>query len=139
VETLSIGPAQALYDAIAGKGVAAAEAVLDEASLLHLSGRSGLAGQYQGGDAILGLLRRMAKLTAGTLRFRPSRVLTADERAIIVCGHASATRQGRRLDTEEVHVFSLRDGKVREIWILHEDQDRINEFWATRGVPREVM
>jgi len=133
VKTLGIGPAQALYDAIAGKNVAAAEAVLDESSLLHVSGRSGLAGHYQGGDAILGLLRRMAELTDGTLRFRPSRVLTADDKAIVVCGRATATRQGMRLDTEEVHVVSLKDGKAREIWILHEDQNRIDEFWAYRG------
>jgi ketosteroid isomerase-like protein len=124
-----------LYDAIAGKTDTAAEAVLDEASLLHVSGRSGLAGHYQGGDAILGLLRRMAELTDGTLRFRPSRVLTANESAIVVCGRATASRHGRRLDSEEVHVVSLRDGKVREIWIFHEDQGRIDEFWAAGGKP----
>ena len=46
-------PAQALWDALVHDRVAAAEAVLDDASLLHIPGRSGLAGQYQGGEAIL--------------------------------------------------------------------------------------
>ena len=49
--------AQALYDALVGKDVLADEVVVDEASLLQVPGRSGLAGQYQGGEAILGLLR----------------------------------------------------------------------------------
>lgn len=121
---------QALYDVFVGKDVLADEAVVDEASLLHLPGRSGLAGQYQGGEAILGVLRRMAEITDGTLRFSPSRVLTADDHAIVVLGRASAARQGKRLDAEEVHVLSIRDGKVREIWVFHQNQDHVDEFWT---------
>ena len=122
--------AQALYDALVGKDVLADEVVVDEASLLQVPGRSGLAGQYQGGEAILGLPRRMAELTDGTLRFNPSRVLTADDHTIVVLGRASAARQGRRLDADEVHVLSLRDGKVREIWVYHQHQDHVDAFWT---------
>jgi hypothetical protein len=126
----SIDAAQALCDAIAGKHVAAAEAVFDDASLLHMPGRSGLAGQYQGGEAILGLLRRMAELTNGTIQFSPSAVLTANDRAIVMYGRTSATRKGKTLNTDEMHVLSLRDGKVREIWIYHQNQDHVDELWT---------
>jgi hypothetical protein len=126
----NVDPAQAFCDALVGKHIAAAEAVLDDASLLHMPGRSGLAGQYQGGEAILGLLRRMAELTDGTIQFSPSAVLTANDRAIVVHGRTNATRHGKRLDTDEVHVLSLRDGNVREIWIYHQNQDHVDEFWT---------
>jgi hypothetical protein len=127
----SIDPAQALCDVLAGEDAAAAEAVLDEASLLHMPGSSGLAGQYQGGEAILGLLRRMAELTDGTIRFSPSAVLTANDQAIVTHGRTNATRRGKRLDTDEVHVLSLRNGKVREMWIYHQNQDYVDEFWTS--------
>lgn len=123
-------PVQALCDVLAGEGEAAAEAVLDDASLLHMPGRSGLAGQYQGGDAILGLLRRMAELTDGSIRFSPSAVLTANDKAIVMHGRTNATRRGKRLDTDEVHVLSLRAGKVQEMWIYHQNQDQVDDFWT---------
>ena len=69
-------------------------------------------------------------LLDGTLRFNPSRVLTADDHTIVVLGRASAARQGRRLDADEVHVLSLRDGKVREIWVYHQNQDHVDAFWT---------
>ena len=122
--------AQVFHTAFVGKAVAAVEAVLDEASLLHVPGNSGLAGEYQGEEAILGFLKRMAQLTDGTLQFRSSRVLTADDQTIVLCGQARATRRGKELDTDEVHVLSLRDGKIRELWIFHQNQDHVDEFWT---------
>lgn len=122
--------AQAWYDALAGKDVPAGAAVLDDGSLLHVPGRSGLAGQYQGKEAILGLFRWMAELTDGTMRFNPTRVLTSDEQAIVLLGRINAVRRGKRLDTNEVHVLSLIDGKVREIRTFHQNQDHVDDFWT---------
>jgi hypothetical protein len=104
--------------------------VLDDASLLRIAGRSGLAGEYQGQEAILGLFERMGQLTNGTYGFSSSRVLTSDDRAIVVWGHSSATRRGKYLDADAVHVFSLRGNRVREIWIFHQNQDQVDEFWT---------
>ena len=122
--------ARALYGAFLAREVPAAAVVLDDASLLHVPGSSGLAGDYQGREAILGLLKRMAELTEGTLQFSLSKVLTEDDRAIVLLGRASATRKRKRLDTDVVHVLSLRDGRVRDIWIFHQNQDHVDEFWT---------
>jgi len=132
---LDIQVAEALWDAFSGKHAGAAEAVLDETSLLHLPGRSGFSGQYQGGGAILELLQHMADLTDGTLRFRPSRTLTSNKHTI-VRGHTSAAGRGTQLDTNTVHLLSLRGDRVCEIWIFHENQDRVDEFWACHGSKR---
>ena len=125
--------AQAFHDALLGKDVPAAEAVLDDGSLLHIAGRSGLAGEYQGEEAILGLLERMAQLTDVTLQFSPSRVINTDDQAIVLCGHSSGTRGGRRLDADAVHILSLRGGRVREIWVFHQNQDQVDDFWSESG------
>jgi hypothetical protein len=81
-------------------------------------------------EAILGLFDRMGQLTNGTYKFSSSRVLTSDDRAIVMCGHSSATRRGNHLDADAVHVFSLRDNRVREIWIFHQNQDQVDDFWT---------
>ena len=125
--------AQAFHNALLGKDAPAVEAVLDDASLLHIAGRSGLAGEYHGEEAILGLLKRMEQLTDSTLEFSSSRVLTADDRTIVLCGYSSGTRRGKCLDADAVHILSLRAGRVREIWVFHQNQDQVDDFWSEYG------
>lgn len=117
--------------ALTGEDRWSARDLFDAASLLHVPGRSGLAGQYQGGEAILGLLDHMLELTGGTLRFLPTRVLSSETHAIL-WGHLRATRLSAHLATKAVHVLSLRSGTVRDIWMFHEHQDLVDEFWAAQ-------
>ncbi len=122
--------ASVLYDALPGGDRAAATALLDDASLLHLPGRSGLAGDYQGPEAILGLLRRTTELTRETMDFGSLRVVAEDARVLVLRGRIGATRLGKRLDGEVLHVLSLRDEKIREAWILSLNQDHFDDFWT---------
>lgn len=107
-----------------------AEQALDDATMLHVPGRSGLAGDYQGREPILALVARMNELTEGTCRFSPSRVLADTGTAFVVRGMQRAVRGNRTLNTPAVHIFSLGDRIIRDIWILHEDQQKVDEFWA---------
>ncbi len=106
------------------------ESALDDATVLHMPGGSGLAGDYQGREPILALFARMVDLTGGTCRFSPTRVLTETSTALIVDGTESAARGSRELRTAALYVFSLSDQTIREIWVLHEEQQRVDEFWA---------
>lgn len=118
-----------LYRALAGVDGSTTPELLDDGTLLHVPGRSGVAGQYQGRGAILGLLRDLTELTEGTLRFIPSGTFTADDQMIVVCGHSSASRQTKRLDTGTACVVLLRNGRVREMWLAHQDQADFDDFW----------
>ena len=109
---------------------ASSSALLDDGSLLQVAGRSGLAGEYQGEEAILGLFERIGQLTGDTYKFSPSRVLTSDDRAIVMCGRSSANRRGKSLEADAIHVFSLRDNRVREIWMFHQNQSQVDDFWT---------
>ena len=103
---------------------------LDDAALLHVPGRSGVAGTYQGREAILQLLERMTDLTGGTLRFVPTHTFTTDDQMLVVCGQANARRQARQLDTRAAYIFLLREGSVREMWLAHQDQADFDDFWS---------
>ncbi len=122
--------AELLTGMLAGRHGPAIEALFDESSLLHVPGGSGLAGQYQGGDAILGLLGRMAELTAGTLHFTPYRALIADDRVLVLCGRCRASRDIRRLESDAAHVVLCQSAKLREMWMVHENEAQFDAFWA---------
>lgn len=124
------GESLALCSAFLAGEDAAAAAVLDDGSLLHVPGRSGLAGEYQGREAILGLRRRMVELTEGTLRFSPPKVITGDDPAIFLLTRAHASREGKRLDTDVMHVVTSRDCRLREMWIFHPNQCHVDGFWS---------
>ncbi len=122
--------AQAVYQALDGQNFAAAVALLDDSSMLHVPGRSGLAGDYQGREAILGLLEQTANLTRGSLRLSPAQIADSAGPPAAVRGRAEAWRQGRRLDTDIEIAVSIGDGVVREIWISHDNQSHVDEFWS---------
>ena len=103
--------------------------VLDEASVFHFPGGTGLAGAYQGWAAILGLLERLMDLTDGTLEFVPGRSLGRGGDTSAFVTTARGARRGKRLETTAVHVLTRRGNCVRELWLLHPDQQRVDEFW----------
>jgi ketosteroid isomerase-like protein len=117
-------------DALAAKDLQAVAPALDDASVLHLPGRSGLAGRYQGSDAIVGVLTRMALLTNGTLETSPERVLAATDHTIVVLGRAGGEREGRRLQADAVYILTFRGDTVRDIWVFYENQAHVDAFWA---------
>ncbi|MCL1692831.1 MAG: nuclear transport factor 2 family protein [Actinomycetia bacterium] len=120
------------YGALLDGDMSAAALVLDDASILHVPGRSGLAGDYQGREAILGLLGRMAEYTHDTLRFGSSRLVAEDSRVLVLQGNMSATSTRARLDTDVIHALSLRGDKIQEAWLFSLNQDDFDEFWSGR-------
>ncbi len=77
----------------------------------ELPGRSTLAGQYEGPDAIVGFLARAFELSGGTLRLEVLDVL-ASERGAAHVQRVTADHQGRRLDCVEVLAHEIVDGRI---------------------------
>lgn len=88
-----------------------------------------MAGTYQGRTAIVGLLDKLGQLAAGTLEFVPERTIGRSSETVVFLARARATRRGRQLDALTIHVLSRRGDAVRELWLLHPDQQRVDEFW----------
>ena len=131
-DSTSISTVRVRYDALLAGDVSAAAALLDDASVLHVPGRSGLAGDYQGEEAILGVLGRMAEYTHDTLRLGSLGLVAEDAHVLVLQGHISATATKSRLDTDVIHALSLRGDKIKEAWIFSLNQDDFDEFWTGR-------
>jgi hypothetical protein len=120
------------YDALLAGDVSAAAVVFDDASVPLVSGRSGLAGDYQGEEAIVGVLGRMAEYTHDTLQLGFPQLVAEGAHILVLRGHVSATAARTQLDTDVIHVLSLRGNKIQEAWLFSLNQDDFDEFWSGR-------
>ena len=118
------------YQALDGRHTPALAAQLDGASLLHVSGRSGLAGDFQGREAIVGLLETMAEETGGTPHCAPVSSVAAKGEATVLLGRLSGTRRGRHLDAVVQLTVTDDDGILREARVDWPDQSRYDGFWS---------
>ena len=92
-------------------------------------GRGAMAGVHRGRDEIFRFLARLPKETDGTYGSTLRDVLASDGRAAALYT-ARGTRRGRTLELEQVLLFEIEDGLVRDVLALPSDPDAFEEFWA---------
>jgi ketosteroid isomerase-like protein len=97
----------------------------------HLPGRSAIAGDYVGRDAVFGLFARMAALTDGTIRTNCREVIGDDEGGVIVTTD-TGERGGRKLNAHVMLRAHVRDGKLVELWEHIADLYAYDEFWSSK-------
>jgi uncharacterized protein len=96
----------------------------------HVSGRSQVAGGYEGAGQVLGLFGRLFELSAGTLRIELHDVVANDQHGVALFT-VSAEREGRQIADNEILVAHVgADGKATEIWTRAGDQYAFDEFWS---------
>ena len=105
------------------RGLFAADAVWT------VPGRGVMAGTHRGRDEIFRFLARLPKETDGTYGSTLRDVLASDGRAAALYT-ARGTRRGRTLELEQVLLFEIEDGLVRDVLALPSDPDAFEEFWA---------
>jgi ketosteroid isomerase-like protein len=95
----------------------------------HFPGRSKLAGEHVGRDAVLTFLGAYGAAGEGTFKAIVLDVLAHDDR---VAGWANdtASARGRTLDVRAVVIFEMRDGKVTEAWHHFDDPDAVDALLA---------
>jgi ketosteroid isomerase-like protein len=118
-----------VFDAFARKqGFALRELFADDAVWV-VPGTGAMAGTFRGRAEIFGFLGRLPKETGGTYGSRLIDVLASDERAAALY-RASGERGGRRLELDQVLLFRIDDGLVREVLALPSDPAAFDTFWA---------
>ena len=95
----------------------------------HVGGRSQIAGEYRGREAVFGLFGKIMEVTEGSFRMDPHAVLADDEHAVALV-FATASRSGRSITDNDAHVFHMRDGKVAEFWTASTDQYAFDELFG---------
>lgn len=94
--------------------------------IVHIPGRSSLAGDYKGKDQFLELFGRFTE-RAPEYSFEPHAYLADDEHGIIL--QRSHYRRGdEAVDTNDTFVCHFREGKISEFWFSSDDPYAVDAF-----------
>jgi ketosteroid isomerase-like protein len=119
-----------IFAAFASKQGFALRDVFADDAVWVVPGAGTMSGTFHGRDEIFRFLGRLPKETNGTYASRLIDVLASDERAAAVY-RATGERNGRRLELDQVLLFTIQGGLVREVLALPTDPEIFAEFWAS--------
>ena len=117
------------YDAFSRGDTQTLRELFDPDVVWHTPGRSQLAGDYRGVDAVLGFFGRTMELTGGTFRVEVHDVVANDEH-VVGLHEVIAERDGKTLRDRNVLVFHVHDGRTREVWQFWTDQYAADAFFG---------
>jgi uncharacterized protein len=115
------------YAAFAKGDFAVLNDLFAEDLLWHEPGRSQIAGDYRGREAVYGYFGRLMELTEGSFHLDLQAVFADNERGVALVV-SSASRGGRSITVQDAHIFQLRDGKVVEFWNASTDPYAYDEL-----------
>jgi ketosteroid isomerase-like protein len=112
------------YDARAQRDDASLAALLTEAVVWHVPGRSAISGEYRGKDEVMEYVRRRRDLAADTFEITVHDVLANDEHGFVIAsGRAKATRQGGRV--ARPRLVSVRGRQDRRVLVAPRGSSRL--------------
>jgi ketosteroid isomerase-like protein len=117
------------YEAFAKGDLDTLNSLLSDDIVWHVPGKSPVAGDHKGKEAVFGLFGKIAERSGGTFHQEIHDVLANDEHALAMVV-ARAEREGKRYEDKQVHVFHIKDGKAAEFWNHFGDQYAADEFWS---------
>ena len=120
---------EAIFAAFARKEGLRLRHVFADDAVWTVPGQGVMAGVYRGREEILRFLGRLPRETDGTYGSRLIDVLASDDRAAALY-RATGERNGRSLDLDQVLLFRIEDGLVREVLALPADPAVFEAFWA---------
>lgn len=118
------------YEAINAPDFETLAELLDEGASWHTPGRSSLAGDSIGREAVLARFGRQVDESGGTFRAALRRVLTDEDERMLAIHQATAERNGRSLDVYCCVVFELRNQRIVDGREHFHDLDAWDEFWS---------
>jgi len=120
------------YDAFSRGDIDAVMAVFAPDIMWHVPGRGPLSRDYRGHAEVLGFFGHFMQLSNGTFRLRVDEVLARGDRVVVLCTE-TAQRGGRSWTAPQVHVWTVKDGKVTAFREYEGDEQGDDEFWASPG------
>ena len=95
----------------------------------HTPGRSPIAGDLEGRDAVFQQFAKVAELSGGSFALEIHDLMANDEHAVVLVT-ATGDRGGNSFRDNQVHVLHVSGGKVTEFWGHPGDQYAADEFWS---------
>ena len=117
------------YEAYIKKDLEGLKALFAPDITWHVSGKSGVSGDYQGVDRVLDYFRHTIEDTGETLKVESQGFLGGEGYGAILL-HVTATRQDRHLDDDQMLVGKVSDGRVVEMWQTSTNQHLSDPFWS---------
>ena len=96
----------------------------------HVPGRSAIAGDYRGIDAVLAYFAKRRDHASSSFHVTPRGMLADDER-VIHFADGDALIDGRRHYWRTVGIFRISGGRIAECWLLPFDQYKFDEIWSS--------
>jgi len=118
-----------IFDAFARKEGFALRDLFAPDAVWTVPGAGVMAGVHRGREQIFRFLARLPRETGGTYSSRLIDVLASETRAAALY-RASGERRGRRLDLDQLLLFGLEAGVVRDVLALPSDPVAFDEFWT---------
>jgi ketosteroid isomerase-like protein len=94
-----------------------------------VSGRGQISGTYNGQEETFAFFGRLVELTDGTFSVAVHDLLASDDHVVVLVKE-SGTRNGKSLESDDVHVWHVAGGKAVEFWGISKNQHEVDEFWA---------
>ena len=104
--------------------------LFDESAVWHVPGRSSLAGNHEGREAVFAYFGRLGQETEGTFRAELEHLLADDDGRVVGIHHNSAKRDGKQLDVDVCLVFQLENGRITQGVEHYRDLYAWDEFWS---------
>jgi ketosteroid isomerase-like protein len=118
------------YDAFNVADLDTLTEIFDENIVWHLPGKSSMATDYQGRDAVLAYFGQLGQETDGTFRAELERFMADDDGRVVGFQRSTGDRNGNHLDVGNCIVFTLEDGKVIDGREHFEDLYAWDQFWS---------
>jgi ketosteroid isomerase-like protein len=118
------------YQAFSRADIATLEELIDENASWQTPGRSPIAGDYRGRDAVFAQFGRYGGDTGGTFKADLKQLLTSDDGRVIGLHHNSGERKGKTLDTDCCIVFGIENGRMTSGREHFFDLNNWDEFWS---------
>lgn len=117
------------YAAFATGDIETLRNLMTENSTWHQPGKGSIAGDYVGRERVFEYFGKLVELTGGTFKAEPVEIFAGDDRAVVI-QHSTGTRDGKVLDTRDVLVFEIHDGKFAETQVYPSDPQQEDSFWS---------
>lgn len=104
--------------------------IISEDASWHTPGRSRVAGDHIGRDAVFAQFGRYGGETNGTFKAELKEVFANDSGRVVAIHHNSGERNGKRLATDCCLVFEIRNGQMVSAREYFYDLHNWDAFWA---------
>ena len=117
------------YDAFSRGDTEGVFALFAKDILWHVPGRGPLSGEYRGHVEVQGFFQHFMELSSGTFRLQVDHILAEGDLVVVLCTD-KAQRGNLSKTSQQVHVWTVRDGYATTFREYQGDQQSEDEFWS---------